>query len=37
LTTSPTGVGASENGCTEFKQNPFKPKGMCSNCFEFHG
>ncbi|KAJ6581915.1 hypothetical protein B0H19DRAFT_1116962 [Mycena capillaripes] len=30
-------VGASGNGCTEFKQNPFKPKGMCSNCFEFHG
>ncbi|KAJ7064664.1 hypothetical protein C8F01DRAFT_1127609 [Mycena amicta] len=28
--------GASANGCTEFKQNPFKPKGMCSNCFEFH-
>ncbi|KAJ7306999.1 hypothetical protein DFH08DRAFT_900973 [Mycena albidolilacea] len=35
LKTSP--VGASESGCTEFKQNPFKPKGMCSNCFEFHG
>ncbi|KAJ7804601.1 hypothetical protein B0H14DRAFT_3091781 [Mycena olivaceomarginata] len=30
LKTSP--VGASESGCTEFKQNPFKPKGMCSNC-----
>ncbi|KAJ7714733.1 hypothetical protein B0H16DRAFT_1617851 [Mycena metata] len=34
LTTSP---GASASGCTDFKQNPFKPKGMCSNCFEFHG
>ncbi|KAK0483375.1 BAR-domain-containing protein [Armillaria novae-zelandiae] len=22
--------------CKEFKQNPFKPKGMCSNCFEQH-
>ncbi|KIY65664.1 BAR-domain-containing protein [Cylindrobasidium torrendii FP15055 ss-10] len=22
--------------CTDFKQNPFKPKGMCSNCFEYH-
>ncbi|KAJ7684416.1 hypothetical protein DFH06DRAFT_1462756 [Mycena polygramma] len=29
-------VKASENGCTDFKQNPFKPRGMCSNCFEFH-
>ncbi|KAJ7195882.1 hypothetical protein C8J57DRAFT_1443090 [Mycena rebaudengoi] len=25
-------VATSENGCREFKQNPFKPKGMCSNC-----
>ncbi|KII90187.1 hypothetical protein PLICRDRAFT_53282 [Plicaturopsis crispa FD-325 SS-3] len=23
-------------GCRDFKQNPFKPKGMCSNCFQFH-
>ncbi|KAJ7212419.1 hypothetical protein B0H12DRAFT_1242428 [Mycena haematopus] len=37
LTTTTSPVGPSENGCTEFKQNPFKPKGMCSNCFEFHG
>ncbi|KAJ7485736.1 hypothetical protein FB451DRAFT_1083236 [Mycena latifolia] len=27
---------AAEGGCGDFKQNPFKPKGMCSNCFEFH-
>ncbi|KAJ7180971.1 hypothetical protein C8R46DRAFT_1071048 [Mycena filopes] len=35
LTTAPPGPSVS--GCTDFKQNPFKPKGMCSNCFEFHG
>ncbi|KAF8809813.1 BAR-domain-containing protein [Phlegmacium glaucopus] len=23
-------------GCGQFRQNPFKPKGMCSNCLEFH-
>ncbi|KAI0351220.1 BAR-domain-containing protein [Trametes cingulata] len=23
-------------GCSEFKQNPFKPKGFCSNCFQMH-
>ena len=23
-------------GCTDFKQNPFKANGMCSNCFEMH-
>ncbi|KAL1938287.1 hypothetical protein VTO73DRAFT_11738 [Trametes versicolor] len=23
-------------GCSEFKQNPFKPKGFCSNCFQTH-
>lgn len=23
--------------CKEFKQNPFKPKGMCANCFLQHG
>ncbi|KAF7316533.1 BAR domain-containing protein [Mycena indigotica] len=28
--------GPSANGCADFKQNPFKPKGMCSNCFELH-
>lgn len=22
--------------CQDFKQNPFKPRGMCSNCFQFH-
>ncbi|KAG7452760.1 BAR-domain-containing protein [Guyanagaster necrorhizus] len=22
--------------CKEFRQNPFKPRGMCSNCFEHH-
>ncbi|KAJ7512973.1 hypothetical protein B0H11DRAFT_1948248 [Mycena galericulata] len=35
LADSPAPV--SGNGCAEFKQNPFKPKGMCSNCFEMHG
>ncbi|KAF5388481.1 hypothetical protein D9757_004716 [Collybiopsis confluens] len=25
-----------KEGCGNFKQNPFKPKGMCSNCLEFH-
>ncbi|KAJ4485759.1 hypothetical protein J3R30DRAFT_1404979 [Lentinula aciculospora] len=24
------------SGCGDFKQNPFKPKGMCSNCFQYH-
>lgn len=23
-------------GCENFRQNPFKPSGMCSNCLEFH-
>ncbi|KAI0776612.1 hypothetical protein BD413DRAFT_225051 [Trametes elegans] len=23
-------------GCAEFKQNPFKPKGFCNNCFQMH-
>ncbi|KAK7441818.1 hypothetical protein VKT23_016480 [Stygiomarasmius scandens] len=31
-----TGNGTSAGGCNEFKQNPFKPKGFCSNCFQFH-
>lgn len=22
--------------CDRFRQNPFKPKGMCSNCLQFH-
>jgi hypothetical protein len=22
--------------CDQFRQHPFKPKGMCSNCLEFH-
>ena len=25
-----------EGGCDRFRQNPFKPKGMCSNCLEIH-
>ncbi|PPQ64116.1 hypothetical protein CVT24_008727 [Panaeolus cyanescens] len=23
-------------GCGQFRQNPFKPRGMCSNCLEYH-
>ncbi|KAI0742424.1 hypothetical protein C8Q80DRAFT_906683 [Daedaleopsis nitida] len=23
-------------GCSEFKQNPFKPQGFCNNCFKLH-
>lgn len=23
-------------GCGDFKQNPFKPQGMCNNCFQYH-
>uniref|UniRef100_A0A8H7XKR2 BAR-domain-containing protein n=1 Tax=Psilocybe cubensis TaxID=181762 RepID=A0A8H7XKR2_PSICU len=30
------GVGGAAQ-CEQFRQNPFKPKGMCSNCLEFHG
>lgn len=30
-------VPTTEEGCKDFKQNPFQAKGMCSNCFEFHG
>ncbi|KAG6816839.1 hypothetical protein H0H87_002488 [Tephrocybe sp. NHM501043] len=26
-----------EGGCGNFKQNPFQAKGMCNNCFQFHG
>ncbi|TFK47129.1 BAR-domain-containing protein [Heliocybe sulcata] len=29
-------AGSGPDGCREFKQNPFKPPGMCSNCFEMH-
>ncbi|KAE9409089.1 BAR-domain-containing protein [Gymnopus androsaceus JB14] len=25
-----------DQGCSNFKQNPFKPKGMCSNCLTYH-
>jgi hypothetical protein len=25
------------DGCGDFKQNPFKPKGFCNNCFQMHG
>lgn len=28
--------GGAGGVCENFKQNPFKPKGMCSNCLEFH-
>ncbi|KAF9476906.1 BAR-domain-containing protein [Pholiota conissans] len=28
--------GPDDGKCTQFRQNPFKPKGMCSNCLEFH-
>ncbi|KAF9528813.1 hypothetical protein CPB83DRAFT_853775 [Crepidotus variabilis] len=29
--------GGSEGGkCDRFRQNPFKPKGMCSNCLQYH-
>ncbi|KAF5375449.1 hypothetical protein D9615_007955 [Tricholomella constricta] len=24
-------------GCGDFQQNPFQGKGMCNNCFQFHG
>jgi hypothetical protein len=42
---SPTGQGTSpfesttdltEVSCNQFKQNPFKPTGMCNNCFQLH-
>ncbi|KAI0683951.1 hypothetical protein BC835DRAFT_1466935 [Cytidiella melzeri] len=25
-----------KDGCGQFKQNPFKPKGFCNNCFHMH-
>jgi len=25
-----------EGACDRFRQNPFKPKGICSNCLEIH-
>lgn len=29
--------GQGEGGkCERFRQNPFKPKGMCSNCLQYH-
>jgi hypothetical protein len=28
--------GEGDGKCTQFRQNPFQPKGMCSNCLEFH-
>lgn len=32
-----TGLGnAGEAICDRFRQNPFKPKGMCSNCLQLH-
>ncbi|KDQ52355.1 hypothetical protein JAAARDRAFT_198274 [Jaapia argillacea MUCL 33604] len=30
-------VDSSFGPCRDFRQNPFKPLGMCSNCFERHG
>lgn len=30
------GPGPSVKGCRDFRQNPFKPKGLCNNCFEYH-
>ncbi|KDR73959.1 hypothetical protein GALMADRAFT_250677 [Galerina marginata CBS 339.88] len=30
------GGGGAPQRCLQFRQNPFKPKGMCSNCLEFH-
>ncbi|EIN05710.1 BAR-domain-containing protein [Punctularia strigosozonata HHB-11173 SS5] len=29
-------VGSWSGPCKDFKQNPFKPRGMCSNCFQMH-
>ena len=29
-------VGGVGNGCGNFKQNPFKQMGFCSNCFKMH-
>jgi len=34
--TSPFESVSEDSGCGKFRQNPFKPKGMCSNCLEFH-
>ena len=34
--TSPFESASEDSGCAKFRQNPFKPKGMCSNCLEFH-
>lgn len=34
---SPFDNPTDSGGCGDFKQNPFKPKGMCSNCFDMHG
>ncbi|KAL4244252.1 hypothetical protein ABKN59_010043 [Abortiporus biennis] len=31
------GAQSHANGCGDFKQNPFKPKGFCNNCFQMHG
>ncbi|THU93410.1 BAR-domain-containing protein [Dendrothele bispora CBS 962.96] len=31
-----SGNSSSVGSCTVFKQNPFKPKGYCSNCLQFH-
>lgn len=34
--TSPFESASEDSGCGKFRQNPFKPMGMCSNCLEFH-
>lgn len=36
LTNSPFDSPKDTSGCDAFKQNPFKPRGMCSNCFQMH-
>jgi hypothetical protein len=29
-------LGGATVACKQFRQHPFKPEGMCSNCYEFH-
>ena len=33
---STSGIGTGRSTCTQFRQNPFKPAGMCSSCLEYH-
>ncbi|KAJ2936365.1 hypothetical protein H1R20_g728, partial [Candolleomyces eurysporus] len=35
-TTGNTASAGASTGCGKFNQNPFHPKGMCSNCGKFH-